>query len=97
MNKMLTDQEMQKVQILLEFLEITKVGMVKPFDPTPFIKKIDALEKEGINTGNLKNCCPTSAEISDAKDFKPYIMAALEDFSEIMGLNVQKYKSHGKY
>lgn len=97
MSKTLNDQEMQKVSLILQFLEVTKVGLVKPFDPTHFLKKLDSLEKEGVNVGNLRDCCPTGGEISDAKDFKPYIMAALEEFGELMGLNVQKYKTYGKY
>lgn len=99
MNRTLSDSDLQRLTLLLEFIRITKDGMTKPYDPTPILSKIDQHERsinrnlnqsKQIDLSDLKNCCPDTAVIQDAKDFKPYIMAAVEQFSEIMNLNVIK-------
>lgn len=96
MAKELKPNEFKKVELLIEFIRITKDGMTKPFDPSPFLNKLDKLKKEGINTAGLEACCPTTAEVKDAKDFKPYINAALEEFAELMGLRVE-YGNNNRY
>lgn len=63
--------------------------MVKPYDPSPVYDKIGKLQREGHDVSDLKKCCPNTPHIYDAKDFKPYITAALKQFSDIMGLDVK--------
>ncbi len=73
--------------------------MTKPYDPTPILSKIQQYEDD-YNQNNphgnvldlqgLKICCPEVAIITDAKDFKPYIMAALDQFADVMGLEVTR-------
>lgn len=99
----LSDNEMQRVKLLLEFLEITKVGMTKPYDPTQVLAKIQQFEDDQNKSGNrqlnldeLKECCISVPVIQDAKDFKPYIMAAVEQLSEILELDV-KYGNRSRY
>jgi len=48
----------------------------------------------------LTACCPQFAEVRDAKDFKPYIMAALQEIAGILGLKVEnknRYDSTDRY
>ena len=91
--------EKEKAEILLRFIDIARQGMVKPFDPTPILSKIESFEKKvnrdfdgdssgRLNLSQLKNCCSDTAVITDAKEFKPYIYAALEEFSRLMNLKV---------
>jgi hypothetical protein len=63
---------------------------VKPYDPSPVLRKLDQLEKDGHDVSGLRQCCPSVAEIHDALDFKKYIMAAVEQFSEVMQLEVKE-------
>lgn len=100
----LSDNEMQRIKLLLEFLEITKVGITKPYDPTQILAKIQQFEddynKQGDNQLNLdvlKTCCMESPVIQDAKDFKPYIMAALEQLSAILDLDVKYGNNRSRY
>lgn len=92
MSKEFTEEQALKARVLIEFIEVTKNGMTKPYDPTPFLRKLKSLEDDGIDISGLEVCCPTSAEINDAKDFKPYIEAALEEFASIMNIKVNKRK-----
>lgn len=66
--------------------------MTKPYDPTPFLRKLQALKDEKIDISGLELCCPTTAEVRDAKDFKPYIEASLKEYARIMGLEVKENK-----
>lgn len=85
----LTESQMQRAQLLLDFLKITKGGLTKPYDPIPIINKIEKYEHNNqVDLTELKKCCPQSATIEDAKDFKPFIMAALDQFAEVMGLKL---------
>lgn len=68
--------------------------MVRPYDPTQVLRKIHSLKHEGVDTSKSVECCPTSSEVRDAKDFKPYLMAALDEFSDIMGMNVNKRRRY---
>ena len=99
--KELTELEMQKISLLLQFLKIAKGGMTKPYDPTPILGKIESFEQSyKVDLSELKKCCPEVAIIRDAKDFKPFIMAALDEFAKIMGLEIYDYKTnrrHGGY
>src|SRR5688500_15128543 len=85
--KELSNQETMRARLLLEFLQVTKDGLVKPFDPTPVIRKLRDLERQqGVNIKPLMDCCPPVAEIHDVKDFKPYIMGAVRQFAQIMDI-----------
>lgn len=101
----LSDNEMQRAKLLLEFLEITKVGMTKPYDPTQILGKIQQFEDdynkdhelmEKLDLSHLKDCCMKTAVIQDAKDFKPFIMAAVEQFADLLSLEV-KYNNRRNY
>src|SRR5687767_1466697 len=89
----LSPEEVTRASLLIQFLQVTKDGLVKPFDPTPVIKKLDALQRDSIlsleDATALKKCCPPVAQIQDAKDFKPYINAVLEQFADVMDLDVR--------
>lgn len=90
MIKLLSEQEMQKASLILQFLNIAKEGLVKPYDPLPVVNKLVSSRKEGLD--DLMNCCPPSAVVRDAKDLKPYIMAALDDLSDLMGFKLRLYR-----
>ena len=64
---------------------------MKPFDPTTLIQKTVKLERElNVDLSSLRNCCPPAATVYDAKDLKPYIMAAVNQFSDLMNLDVRQ-------
>lgn len=63
---------------------------MKPYDPAPVLRKLKQLEDDGHDVTALRQCCPNTAEIHDALDFKKYIMAAVEQFSEVMQLEVKE-------
>lgn len=63
--------------------------MVKPYDPSPILRKLKSMNEDGFSTEQLEKCCPTSSEVRDAKDFKPYIQAALEQLQDILDLDVK--------
>lgn len=63
--------------------------MVKPYDPSPILRKLKSMNEDGFSTVQLEKCCPTSSEVRDAKDFKPYIQAALEQLQDILDLDVK--------
>ena len=68
--------------------------MVRPYDPSPILKKLATMNQEGFDTTDIQKCCPTSSEVRDAKDFKPYIQASLNQIKDIMDLEVkQEYGS----
>ena len=93
MTKTLTEHDQQKVQLLLQFLDIARKGTVKPFDAAQYLSKLDNLEKEDkIDVGRLRDCCPPEAEVADCKDFRPYILASLEEYASLMGIDADKYK-----
>jgi hypothetical protein len=80
--------------------------MTKPYDPTPILNKIQQYEDDYNERGGLggnldlnilKNCCSEVAIIKDAKDFKPFIMASLDQFAEIMELDANRYKQRRRY
>lgn len=84
----MTKSELEKANLLVSFLAVTKDGLVKPYDPTPVIRKLDSLQKNGVDIGQTKDCCYPAAEIRDAKDFKPFIMAAVKEFARLTELEV---------
>lgn len=93
MNRKLTDYDMQRVTLLIDFLKIAKEGIAKPHDPTAVLSKIDNRAKQlDTDLEDLKNCCSNETTVRDAKDFKPYIYAALDDLAIIMGWDMYKYK-----
>lgn len=97
MAKELTPNEFKKAELIIKFIEVTKDGMTKPYDPSAVLSKLHSLQKDtGMDIKEAVGCCPTSAEVKDAKDFKPYIAAALEEFAELMGLNVN-YGHRNRY
>jgi len=94
-NNELSESDIAKLDIIIRFLQVTKDGLTKPYDPTPFLRKLDTLSKDGVDISGMAQCCPTSAEVKDAKDFKPYITASLEEYARIMGIEVTKIRNQG--
>lgn len=91
-SKILADHEMQKASLILEFLKLAKDGIAKPHDPAAVISKLEMHEKRSNkDLTALKNCCSENPTVRDSKDFKPYIVSALEDLAEIMGWKVENY------
>lgn len=87
----LSSGEFQKVELLIEFVKVMANGLPKPYDPTPMIKKVKRLEKDlHMDLSAVMNCCPASGDIRDAKDFKPYIMAATDEIAKILQLEVKQ-------
>ena len=84
----LTIQE--KAELLIRFIGAMANGIVKPNDPTYIIKKMNELQRQGHDIGRSMNFGNGSNDVRDSKDFKPYMDAALDELSEILGLNVVK-------
>jgi len=88
----LTEHQEKILYVIIEFLKATKDGLVKPYDATPYIKKLQNMRDRNIEDSlaidDLIRCCPTNVEIRDAKDFKPYIEASLKLYAEILNLKV---------
>lgn len=89
----LNENEAIQARLLVEFIAVCKDGLVKPYDPSPILSKLNKLEKRGIDVSGMKGCCPPTSEIRDAKDLKPIILGAAERFAEIMGIK----KVEGNY
>lgn len=83
----LSSGEIERLNILLRFLEITREGMVRPHDPTAII---DKLEKQGLEIPPADRL-GDSTITRDAKYYKPYVKAALNKISEILELDVRDY------
>jgi hypothetical protein len=91
MNHPISELGFKKLDILMKFLDLAKDGMAKPYDPIPIMTKIEKYEKDtGIDMSDVRACCPQVPVINDAKDFKPYIMASLKLYAELMGLEIQQ-------
>lgn len=86
----MTDKE--KIELLLKLVELCGNGAVRPYDHSHFIYQIRKSEtKSEFNVSDLDDllkCCPPSAEVRDAKDFKPYMIAALNELARLLDLNV---------
>jgi hypothetical protein len=88
--KELNDKEMQKASLLLEFLRIAQKGITKPYDPAQVLSKLTSHNRLGNSSlGDLDKYCSRDSVVRDAKDLKPYILAALDEFSAIMGLTIR--------
>ena len=84
----LTPERTSRAQLLIQFLSVAKDGLVRPYDQGPVLKKLEQFEKEGFDVSDLRKCCPPAGVVQDAKDFKPYILAALDQFAELLDLDV---------
>ena len=80
--------EHQKAQLLLDFINIAKEGIVKPNDVSQAVRKLDQLKKSGIEIGGAIDCCTSSNIVRDGLEFKPYIKAATEEFFKILEIKV---------
>lgn len=90
--------EREQIDIILEFLKIAREGIKKPHDPSQVIAKIQRFEDnynrgrdedESINLDHIKNCCTDIGTVCDANDFRPYILASLRRYSEILELEIR--------
>jgi len=79
-----TEVEYAEVALLIQFLDVCSKGLVRPWDPGPILDKLDKLSKKGHDISHLQMCCPTSTEVRDVIDLKPYILGAAERISEML-------------
>lgn len=75
-----------QVQLLIQFMDVLSRGLVKPYDPTHVVKKLDELKKAGIDTSWAEQCCPPSSEVRDVIEVKGWYFAAAERISEILNI-----------
>lgn len=90
--QVLNDNEALHADLAIKFIDACIKGMVKPYDPEAYHKKLEQMEANGIDTSYLRKCCPPVGEIREGKELKPYIMAAANRVADILNLPVQKYK-----
>lgn len=79
----LTDRDIEVSKILVEFIDVASKGLTKPYDHTSFI---DKMNRAGASKMIIDSCCPPSADVHDSKDFKPYIMSAVDELFLILDL-----------
>lgn len=67
-----------------ELITALKDGLPKPYDNSIIVDKIIRIEdRYSVDLTDLKNCCPPSAEVREAKEFKPLIFGILDRIIEI--------------
>lgn len=85
----LTPDIIAEARLYVDLIGVLKDGVPIPFDPTRIIAKIEKLESEsGKDYKELKECCYNIGEIREAKEFKPYIRAALKKIDKLTHLGV---------
>ena len=82
-NAFLTDKDLQVADLLIKFIDVASKGLTKPYDHTSFI---DKMNRAGASKMIIDSCCPPSADVHDSKDFKPYIMSAVDELFLILDL-----------
>lgn len=86
----LGDAVIKEIEMWSKVLEAIKNGIPKPYDSSVIISKIIKIEKRtGEDLSYLKNCCPPSANILEAKEVKPVIFGILDRIIEIG--QIEKY------
>lgn len=86
---------LDEITVLMSVVNGLKDGLPKPFDSSIIIDKISSIEqRSGSDLTALKNCCPPSAEVREAKEFKPLIYGILDRIEEIaeLGKYVKIYR-----
>lgn len=92
-NDHVNSKEMVEARLLIDFINATKTGMTKPYDPIPVIQKIENYERDrGVKLTQIRDCCPQLSTVNDAKDFRPYILAALDRFMQLMNIQVENQR-----
>ena len=69
-------------------------GIPKPFDNSIIIDKIIKVERRtGEDLSHLKQCCPPSSDVREAKELKPFIFGILDRIVDVSGIEnyVRKY------
>lgn len=80
----------EEIKAWAAVLNALKDGLPIPYNPQIFIEKIERIERDRrIDLSTLKNTAPPSAEVREAKDFKPFIYAVLTRLEEIGELKVK--------
>ncbi|MCO6500245.1 MAG: hypothetical protein J5I47_07705 [Vicingus serpentipes] len=80
----LSDIVLKEIEVWAKVLDSIKNGIPKPYDSSILIKKIIKIENQtGEDLSFLKNCCPPSANILEAKEVKPVIFGILDRIIEI--------------
>lgn len=74
---------------------------MKPYDPTQIVRKLEAFASDdriskNVLTEVVANYVPPVSVVHDSIEFRPYILAALADFGEIMGLDTRKHSRYGE-
>lgn len=86
----LTPAIVEEIKAWASVLVALKDGLPKPYDNSIIIEKIRRLEdKTGEDLSQLKQCCPPSSDIREAKELKPFIFGILDRIVDISG--IQKY------
>lgn len=91
--KALSEQEALQADLLIRFMDVCSKGLVRPYDPTPIVEKLESLRQQGFNVEKLQECCPPVGDVHDVKDLKPYIMGCAEELAQI--LQVKKVSQDG--
>ena len=74
-----TPHDLDVLDKLTNLLKVLSDGIVKPNDITYQISRLKDLEdKKGIDLTEIINCCPSSATIREAKDYKPLLFKVLK-------------------
>lgn len=79
----------EETRFLIDFIGVMKDGLPKPYDPAPFVNKVKRLARGG-ELDALLTCCPPTGHIRDAKDLKPFIIAAARKVALNLKLEVDE-------
>lgn len=91
----LTPAVVEEIKAWAGVLGAIKDGIPKPFDNSIIIDKIIKIEKRtGEDLTHLKQCCPPSAHVREAKELKPFIFGILDRIVDVSGIEnyVKRYE-----
>lgn len=83
----LTPAVVEEIKAWSMVLDALKDGIPKPFDNSIIIEKIIKLERRtGEDLSQLKQCCPPSSDVREAKELKPFIFGILDRIVDVSGI-----------
>lgn len=85
-------KEIERAQLLINFIEVAARGLVKPYDLTAVFKKLNDID---VNS-SIYNCCPQQTEVRDTNNVRPYIMGACDELTKILKFEKQNFEGYGR-
>ena len=88
-NEIINRGDLEVCKVLTEFIRVASAGITKPYSHEHYLNFIrDFAKKENIELSDAIKCCLPSSEVREAKELKPYIIAAADKITDILKLEV---------